>query len=83
MASKAECDKYAAQLAQRFEEYTRWAMEHWPNKDFPLLASDFSQSRRELSEILGPKLSIGEDPSDPPGNSEAGQYRDVTPAPWP
>lgn len=83
MASKAECDKYAAQLAQRFEEYTRWAMEHWPNKDFPLLASDFDASRRELSEILGPKLSHGEDPSDPPGNSDAGQYRDVTPMPWP
>lgn len=82
MASKAECDKYAAMLAQRFEEYTRWAISNWPNKNFPLMDSDFEASRRELSEILGPKLSEGEDmPSS--GQSSRGQYRDVTPMPWP
>jgi len=82
MASKAECDKYAAMLAQRFEEYTRWAIQNWPNKDFPLIASDFDASRRELGEILGPKLSEGEEKS-PSAESEQGQYRDVTPMPWP
>ncbi|RJF97911.1 hypothetical protein [Noviherbaspirillum saxi] len=83
MASKAECDKFAAQLAQRFQEYTKWAIGHWPNKDFPLLESDFSASRRELSTILGAKLSEGEDPATPAGNPDAGQFRDVTPMPWP
>ena len=82
MASKAECDKYAAMLLQRFEEYTKWAIANWPNKDFPLMESDFEASHRELSEILGPKLSEGEDKpaSEEPGRA---QYRDVTPMPWP
>lgn len=84
MASKEECDRYAAQLAQRFEEYTRWAIMNWPNKDFPLLASDFGRSREELSEILGPKLAAGETRRpDQDGDGEEGQFRDVTPMPWP
>lgn len=83
MASKQECDNYAAQLAQRFEAYVRWAIANWPNKELPLLEFDFAESRRELGEILGPKLSKGEQTSsdDTPGDS--GQYRDVTPMPWP
>jgi hypothetical protein len=82
MASKEECDRYAAMLAQRFEEFTNWAITNWPNKECPLLQSDFTQSRKELSDILGPKLSAGEStPRDAPPND--GQYRDVTPMPWP
>ncbi|GIZ53182.1 hypothetical protein [Noviherbaspirillum aridicola] len=84
MASKEECDRYAAQLAQRFEEYTKWAIANWPNKDFPLLASDFDRSREELSDILGPKLAAGETRRpDQDGDAGGGQYRDVAPMPWP
>lgn len=83
MASKEECDRYAAKLAQQFEEYTRWAIENWPNKEFPLIASDFDRSRQELSEILGPKLAEGETRRPDDDSGGGGQYRDVTPMPWP
>jgi hypothetical protein len=56
MASKHECDQYAAELNARFEQLTKWAIENWPKREFPLLSSDFIQSRREISEIVGPKL---------------------------
>lgn len=84
MAGKAEYDKYAAELTQRFDELTRWAMENWPRKDFPLLESDFSASRRELGEILGPKLGDGEDANPPSGpDDDSGQFIDMNPMPWP
>lgn len=84
MASKEECDHYAAQLAQRFEEYTKWAIENWPNKEFPLLASDFGRSREELSDILGPKLAAGESRRPDQGDApDEGQFRNVSPMPWP
>jgi hypothetical protein len=84
MATKEECDRYAAQLAQRFEEYTKWAIANWPNKEVPLLPSDFTDSRKELSDILGPKLCEGEEvrPAQA-GDANQGQYRDVNPMPWP
>lgn len=56
MASKEECDRYADELTRRFDHLMQWAITHWPRKDFPLMRSDFDASRRELSEILGPKL---------------------------
>ncbi len=56
MASKEEYDRYAAELTRRFDEYAQWAIANWPNADFPLLDSDFAESRRELSGIIGPKL---------------------------
>lgn len=84
MASKAECDKYAAELAQRFDEMTRWAIENWPKKEFPLLDSDFTESRREIGQILGPKLGDGgESDRIPPSDKDSGQYRDMNPMPWP
>jgi hypothetical protein len=84
MASKKECDIYAAKVAQRFDEFTKWAIENWPNKEFPLVASDFSESRRELGEILGPKLSEGEDAAPEKQNeNDSGQYVNVNPMPWP
>lgn len=84
MASKAECDKYATALAQRYEELTKWAITNWPKKDFPLLESDFDASRRELAEILGPKLGDDTECSEAPtGTRDTGQYRDMNPMPWP
>lgn len=83
MASKAECDKYAVELTQRFEELTKWAMTNWPNKEFPLLPSDFTASRREISSIIGPKLGDGDEETIAPTNTGNGQYRDMNPMPWP
>jgi hypothetical protein len=84
MASKEECDRYAAELTQRFEELTRWAIANWPKKDFPLLSSDFSESRREIGGIVGSKLGDASD-DDVSSNRRrgAGQYVDMNPMPWP
>jgi hypothetical protein len=84
MPSKQEYDTYAAELTRRFEELTHWAIEHWPEKSFPLLPSDFSAGRREIGEIVGPKLSDGHSsrPSSD-DNANDGQYRDMNPMPWP
>ncbi len=83
MASKAECDRYAAELSQRFEDLTKWAVANWPNKEFPLLLSDFSESRREIGQVLGPKLGDGEGTHLVPAGGVDTQYRGVNPMPWP
>jgi hypothetical protein len=82
MASKEECDKYAAELTQRFEDLAKWAVENWPRRNFPLLASDFSEARREIGKIIGPKL--GEGDNGPASTASNGaQYVDMNPMPWP
>jgi hypothetical protein len=84
MGSKEEYDRYAAALTERFDEFVRWAMENWPNKDFPLLQSDFEQSRREIADIAGPKLGDGD--SGPPGPDEGKEeapFIPMNPMPWP
>ncbi|HEX7648850.1 MAG TPA: hypothetical protein VF450_15725 [Noviherbaspirillum sp.] len=94
MAGKEERDRYAQELTRRFEEFTRWAIAHWPDKHLPLLESDFTESRREIAQIVGPKLGDGESNEDEPTRAasdntapgipvDAKQYVDVTPAPWP
>jgi len=77
-------------LTQRFDELVHWAMTNWPKPEFPLLSSDFSESRREISQIVGPKLGdadADDSPTETPrpafGGEDDGQYRDVTPMPWP
>ncbi|WP_148415493.1 hypothetical protein [Noviherbaspirillum massiliense] len=82
MATKEECDKYAAELTQRFDDMVRWAIENWPKPEFPLLDSDFRQSRRELGEILGPKLGDGEAEA-PPAPNESEPFIPTNPMPWP
>ncbi len=84
MASKEACDNYAAELAQRFEDLTKWAIANWPNPEVPLLPSDFNESRREIGRILGPKL--GEGSNDDALLSDAAApkpYIDMNPMPWP
>jgi len=86
MASKEQCDKYAAELTHRFDELVRWAIANWPKPEFPLLSSDFTQSRREISQIIGPKLGDSDEHGDPPGpafGNGGGQFRDMNPMPWP
>ncbi len=86
MASKEECDQYAAELTRRFDELMKWALANWPKPEYPLLSSDFTQSRREISQIVGAKLGDSdESPHDirPAFGGENRQYRDVNPMPWP
>jgi len=83
MASKAECDCYATELSRRLEELINWAVTHWPNERYPLLPSDFSESRREISRILGPKLGDGEAANRTKAAKPNAQYRNVNPMPWP
>jgi hypothetical protein len=90
MAGREEYDRYAAELAQRFEDWVGWAITHWPRENYPLLSSDFEASRRELSQILGPKLGdpdqaaseTGPEPKNSPHDQHE-QYRDTKPMPWP
>ncbi len=80
MASKEECDRYAAEVTRRFEEFTQWSIAHWPNKSAPLQQSDFGAARKELAAILGEQLSAPS--ADSP--SEGGpQYVNMNPTPWP
>jgi hypothetical protein len=86
MASKEECDQYAAELTRRFDELVKWALTNWPRPDFPLLSSDFTETRREISQIVGPKLgdSVDDDSLPRPAfGSDDRQFRDVNPMPWP
>lgn len=84
MTNKEQCDRFAADMAARFEDFTKWALENWPNSDYPLLPSDFDESRKEVARILGPRLTESQSTagaSDPGGDSE--QYINMNPAPWP
>jgi hypothetical protein len=84
MTNKETCDHFAVEMAIRFEDFTKWAMENWPNGNYPLLQSDFSESRKEVGRILGVKLNEGQTnrpASDDAG--ESGQYVNMNPAPWP
>jgi hypothetical protein len=83
MASKEECDRYADEVARRFEEFTSWAIANWPEKNFPLLSSDFTQSRREVGMILGSKLHEGHSGTSDDANKNDAQFVHMNPAPWP
>ncbi|MGB6056442.1 MAG: hypothetical protein WBG17_14530 [Burkholderiaceae bacterium] len=82
MPDRKAAEDFAAELTRRFEEMTQWAIAHWPYPNFPLMESDFAESRRELSAILGARLDAGNQ-GPPPGPGDSGQYVDVTPMPWP
>lgn len=84
MASKEECDRYAAELTRRFDGLVQWALANWPKSEYPLLSSDFTESRREISQIAGRKLGEAEDSTlGPKFGDEDRQFRDVNPMPWP
>lgn len=86
MASKEECDQYVAELTHRFDEFVHWALANWPKPEYPLLSSDFRESRREISQIAGRKLGDADEHDELPrpafGNDDR-QFRDVNPMPWP
>ncbi|MBI1891703.1 MAG: hypothetical protein HYS18_13715 [Burkholderiales bacterium] len=83
MATKEECDRYAAEAARRFDDFIRWAIINWPHKNFPLVSSDFADSRRELSAILGSKLHDGQSFPSSDRKGDDAQYIDMNPSPWP
>lgn len=86
MASKEQCDQYAAELTRRFDELVKWALSNWPKPEYPLLSSDFAQSRREISQIVGAKLGEGEESGHdqrPAFGNDDRQFRDMNPMPWP
>lgn len=83
MASKEQCDRYAAELVARFDDLTRWAIANWPRADFPLMHSDFSEARKEISRIIGPKLGDCDAHSEPQRKKDNPQYTGINPAPWP
>jgi hypothetical protein len=83
MASKEEYDRYAAELNARFEKFTNWAMENWPKREFPLLRSDFTESRREIAQIAGPKLGDGDTDTAPGKADKSAPFVDMNPMPWP
>lgn len=76
-------DEYASELTRHFEEFTHWAIANWPQKNYPLMQSDFAEARREISVILGRKLQEGQTSTAPPSAQENADYIDVNPAPWP
>jgi len=86
MATKEECDQYAAELTRRFDDLVHWAMANWPRSEYPLLLSDFTASRREISQIVGAKLGDADDDDALPRPAFGGddrQFRDTNPMPWP
>lgn len=84
MASKEQLDRYASELVTRFEDFTRWAINNWPRSDFPLMQSDFTESRKEISRIIGPKLGDGDAQASPTKRESTNrQYIGMNPAPWP
>ncbi|HEY4541723.1 MAG TPA: hypothetical protein VIG66_05040 [Noviherbaspirillum sp.] len=85
---KAEYDRYAAELNERFESFVEWAMNNWPRPNYPLMPSDFDAARRVVAEIAGPKLGepdAAKDVPDPPGlqPERKSPFRDTNPMPWP
>lgn len=83
MSGKEECDRYVEETARRFDEFVRWTISNWPHKNFPLVSSDFAESRRELSKILGSKLHDGQQTPSCGLPPDSPQYIDVNPTPWP
>ena len=84
MTTKEQCDQFANEMARRFEDLVKWATENWPDQDMPLLSSDFSESRKEIGQILGPRVGEGRtDLPELPGGDDSAPYVQTTPAPWP
>jgi hypothetical protein len=84
MATKQECETFAAEFQQRFEALIDWANQHWPDKNQPLRPEDFSASRREVGLLLGARLQTQPPTDAGPAPAEGGeQYVNVAPAPWP
>lgn len=83
MATKEQRDRYADEMAARFEAFTRWAIENWPNDEAPLTSSEFSGARKEIGLLLGTRLSETKTGEASSPKRDQPQYVHVNPAPWP
>lgn len=83
MPTKDEYDLFAAEMVRKFEDFTTWAKENWPDRQSPLTDSDFASMRKQVAEMVGPRLGTGEAKPDGPGAGDDAQYVNVTPMPWP
>ena len=84
MATKIECDQFAAEFNRRFEALIEWAGQQWPEKNQPLSPEEFVASRREIALLLGARLHAQPPADSGPAPSDGGeQYVNVAPAPWP
>jgi hypothetical protein len=84
MTTRDQRNQYAAELNERYEAFVRWATEHWPNHESPLMESDFAAARRELGLLCGARLGGGDRTADTGGSDDSSaQYLPVNPMPWP
>lgn len=83
MATKEQRDHFADEMAARFEAFTQWAIENWPNNESPLTSYDFADARKEIGYILGQRLREDTSASTSGQKLEHAQYVHVNPAPWP
>lgn len=83
MATKEQRDQFADEMAARFEAFTQWAIENWPNKEAPLTSYDFAATRKEIGLILGHRLREEKPSSEAGPEGDQTQYVHVNPAPWP
>jgi hypothetical protein len=47
------------------------------------MSSDFAESRKEIGNIVGPKLGEGDSGTADSGKDDSAPFVDVTPMPWP
>lgn len=88
MSTKDDYDRFAAEMVRRFEDFVSWSKENWPDRQAPLLDSDFIAARKEIGEMVGPRLGDGQRPANGEINAaspvdDGAQYVQVTPMPWP
>ena len=87
--NQSQVVRYKEEAMNKYDAFMAWMIDHWPQRGDPLSTSDFSAGKRELDLLLGAKLHAhiegrGEliDARKGHGDDD-GQYRPVTPAPWP
>jgi hypothetical protein len=85
-------DEYATEVMRRYQEFRLWAMQNWPVATQPLDDAAFYATERELKLLLGARLhpqdgAESKRPGPPPDQAGSGdgdgEFRDVTPMPWP
>jgi len=84
-----QVNAFATEAVHRYDAFIAWMIDHWPQQSDPLTLADFTAGKREMGLLLGAKLHADTDATAqsnyPATHAEVddGQYRPVTPAPWP
>ena len=75
---------FGIEMKARFEAFTAWAIDQWPDTSHPLARTDFDVARKEIETLAEGRQDIGERNAEIPEPSENGpQYVNVNPTPWP